>query len=176
MLKDLYDEYIASVSPSNMALSWESLTAIEQILDQEKPRRILDYGSGFGTCLFAIYAKANGAIVESYDSDSQWLARSQQFLESHDLAEHVTFVDNDTIDSVVPAEFVSWDYDKNPIRVDWMPLAFNNVSDGGILYVDDMHSAEIEAACRALNGTILSETPRDSFGRYGAFVRRHSSH
>ncbi len=70
------------------------------------------------------------------------------------------------------ARFVLWDYDKNPMRVDVMPAAFENVEAGGVMYVDDMHGAEIREAFDQLDGKTEGETSVDGFGRYGAFIRK----
>ncbi len=70
------------------------------------------------------------------------------------------------------ARFVLWGYGKNPIRVDLMPAAFENLEPGGVMYVDEMQSAEIHDAFDRLGGRGEGETVVDGFGRYGAFIRK----
>ncbi len=53
-----------------------------------------------------------------------------------------------------------------------MPAAFENLETGGVMYVDDMHSAEIRDAFDRLGGKREAETPVDGFDRCGAFVRK----
>ena len=168
----LYDAYVTSVSSPAMALSWESLAAIDRWLRLDEPVRMIEYGSGISTVLLASYAKERGGVVESVDSEPEWATRTQAFLEEHGLGAWAVVSSAEEVAPTEPAPFVLWDFDKNPKRVVLMAKAFENVSANGLMYVDDMHSQEIAEACAALVGEIVEETPRDGFGRYGVFVRK----
>ena len=155
-----------------MALSWQALESIWATLRQETPATVLEYGSGISTALLAVYALESGSAVKSYDSDDAWCGATIRFLECKGLDRWVSceFAGGELRKET--AQFVMWDYDKNPLRVDLMPIAFANLAVGGVMYVDDMQSGEIRAMFHSLAGVQLAQTDVDGFGRYGAFVRK----
>ena len=167
-----YDEYVQTVSSPAIALSWQALESIWGVLVQGAPDSVLEYGSGISTALLATYASQVGFKIRSYDSDEGWCAKSNQFLEQQGLGTWATCEYALAAFPAETAQFVLWDYDKNPMRVELMPVAFENLERGGVMYVDDMHSAEIRGAFERLPGTKESDTPVDGFGRYGSFIRK----
>jgi predicted O-methyltransferase YrrM len=170
--EQIYRDYIATVSSADMALSWEALTAIAEVLKELRPSRILEYGSGISTCLLAHHCQATGGEVVSFDSDPEWAERTRAFLHERGLDSWARVEHAEDVTASIPGQFVLWDFDRNPKRVVQMSDAFGNVAPQGIMYVDDMQNGEIAEACAALGGAIVRETARDSFGRFGVFVQR----
>ncbi len=114
-----------------------------EILIQKCPVSAIEYGSGISTALLATYARQTGCRVKSYDSDEGWCNASNQFLAANGWAAWATCENADGSISSETTQFTLWDYDKNPMRVDLMPAAFESLEAGGVMYVDDMHRAEI---------------------------------
>ncbi len=170
MLRDAYDSYVTTVSPPAMALSWEALEAISEVLSDRNPKRILEYGSGISTYLLASYGRQIGSVIQSYDSDQEWTEKTLEFLRRYELDSWASVQYSDLVEPEAPADFVLWDFDKNPKRVDLMNDAYANLCDGGVMYVDDTHSREIANAMHKLRGNVLRIVPRDGFGRYGVFI------
>jgi predicted O-methyltransferase YrrM len=170
--EQIYQDYIATVSSADMALSWEALTGIAEVIEKLHPSRILEYGSGISTCLLAHHCRATGCELVSFDSDPEWAERTRAFLQKHGLDSWAHVEHGEDVTASNPGQFVLWDFDRNPKRVVQMPSAFANVTLGGMMYVDDMQNGEIAEACVALGGAIVRETGRDSFGRFGVFVQR----
>ena len=155
-----------------MALSWEALVALSKFLDERSPQRIIEYGSGISTCLLADYGRTRNIQIQSFDSDAQWAMKTNDFLKEQGLDQwaKVRFADVPT--PLEQVDFVLWDFDRNPKRVDCMATAFENVKPVGVMYVDDMQNDEIASACLALAGKIVGLVPVDAYRRYGAFVER----
>jgi len=170
----VYESYVVNVSPAALALSWEALRAISETLECEGPKSILEYGSGISTILLATYAREHGIYVDSFDSDRDWTEKTISFITEQGLNEWAQVEFAETVVPLPLADFILWDFDRNPKRVDLMAAAFRNLATGGIMYVDDMHNSEIAAACAALGGELLSTVDRDGFGRYGVFLRKTS--
>jgi hypothetical protein len=155
-----------------MALSIQSLESIWQQLQTKLPRTILEYGSGISTCLLAMFASQNECVVESFDSNEGWCEKTRAFLAEHALDKWVTISATESVEPTTTADFIIWDFDSGSKRELLMPLAYANLAPAGVMYVDDMQSPGIEAACNALGGERISDTPRDGFSRYGTFVQK----
>lgn len=169
--RETYEDYITHISPADMALSWEALTAISEMLIERQPRRIIEYGSGISTCLIAEYCRATGAEAESFDSDAEWAERTRGFLDKNQLVSKVSVSFLESVQPVAPADLVLWDFDRNPKRVMMMVTAFHNVASGGIIYIDDMQNHEIASAAAMLSGSVVYVTSPDGFGRFGVFLQ-----
>ena len=158
-----------------MALSWEALEAIGEELEALEGSRLtkaIEYGSGISTYLLATHGRTTGTTVESYDSDPNWAAKTNSFLHKHGLESFVVVLHAETVTHQSPADFILWDFDRNPKRVDLIAAAYGNLLPGGVMYIDDMQNAEIRAACTSLEGEIIRTVTEDSFGRYGVFIRK----
>jgi precorrin-6B methylase 2 len=55
-----------------------------KILEKEKPKKILEFGSGSSTMIFADYAAKNGAEVISVESDEAWAEKARTYLAGND--------------------------------------------------------------------------------------------
>ena len=60
------------------------LWTLVQILEEQKPKKILEFGSGSSTMIFADYAAKNGAEVVSVESDEGWAEKARTYLAGND--------------------------------------------------------------------------------------------
>ena len=93
-----------------------------------------------------------------------------QFLMEKELSQVVEPIDSVMVE--YQADFILWDFDRNPKRVTQMSTAFRNLRIGGTMYVDDMHNKDIALACQALPCSLIATSAVDQFERYGVIVQR----
>lgn len=60
------------------------LWTLVQILEKQKPKKILEFGSGSSTMIFADYAARNGAEVISVEADEAWAKKAHELLAGND--------------------------------------------------------------------------------------------
>ncbi|MGB4106788.1 MAG: hypothetical protein WBK55_03220 [Alphaproteobacteria bacterium] len=60
------------------------LWCLVKILEEHKPKKILEFGSGSSTVVFGDYARRNGAEVISVESDENWVEKAREFVAGND--------------------------------------------------------------------------------------------
>lgn len=78
LIRQKWQEYTTSVSTPSMALSLETSLWMYEFLQKEKPYKILDLGTGFSSWLVHEFSE-EGTIINSIDTNSDWLEKSQKF-------------------------------------------------------------------------------------------------
>jgi alanine dehydrogenase len=81
-LKPYYEQYTASVSTREMAISLKTAETIIRFLEERKPNKIADVGSGFSSFIAAKYAFETGANVDIFDESPEWLYKTEKFIKS----------------------------------------------------------------------------------------------
>ena len=137
-----YEQYISSISNAIMALSLDLSILILFLCNMQKPKRILDLGSGFSSFLFNYYStRVNPKpLIWSVDDNPEWLVKTDKFLKSYNLK---------------PDNLISWeDFSKNKyeqfdlvlhdlgsmqLRQETLTNIIPLVNHEGILILDDMH-------------------------------------
>jgi predicted O-methyltransferase YrrM len=169
-LEDPYEEYVNEVSSRDMAVSIETASFLLALCRTRAPHTILDLGSGFSTYTFARYG---GAVVHSFDDDSEWLERTRTFLAHHDVSVEQLSLFDDAFHGQY--DLVFHDMGLVPVRIATLPAAMDATAPGGILVLDDLHKRTyrqvVYDAIRKRGGTFLSgrAVTSDSYKRWAGF-------
>lgn len=171
-LKEAYLEYIKEVSEPVWTISWELCVYLDKLLRSLKPKKILDLGSGFSSFLF----RQSGAEVVTFDTDSDWLTKTELFLQQHKLPTTTMFhlesplSEEDRKILQQPYDLILHDLgiadkDRAPI----FPML-----NGKVIILDDMHFAEYRAQVKEFfkGRTIfdLQDDTKDAYNRYAWMV------
>lgn len=167
-LKDAYLQYIKDVSNQEWAISWELCVYLDKLMRALKPKRILDLGSGFSSLLFR-FTKAE---VITFDTDPNWLTRTELFLQKYNLSTDNMFKLDSPL-SVKDKEILQAPYDLTLLdlgvaETDRVPLF--SLLNSKVIILDDMHIAEYRAQAAEFfkNRTIFSlqDDTKDAYDRY----------
>ena len=171
-IEPFYREYVEIVSSEIMASSPELSVFLLFLCDLIQPERILDLGSGFSSFLFRFHALTAGKkpIIWSVDDSEEWLARTADFLASHNLPnDHLMTWDAFSENQKACFDFIFYDLGPFPFRMACLqPMLEGMTADHGVIVLDDMHAAEYGLFVRrALKGTRFH--PYDA----GCYTRDH---
>lgn len=176
----LYRTYTQEVSSSDMAVSLELGIFLYALCQAKGYKRLVDFGSGFSSCVFRLYARETpGVEVFSVDDDEQWLEKTRQFLVAHDLDTH-SLMSMDLFFTEDRSGFDCILCDLNLVgeRIKHVERLLTLVRPGGYIFFDDVHKPDY--LYNLLN--ILSRSPGsyyslkpatlDSFGRFSLAYQR----
>ncbi len=179
-LRPVYEHYVRDVSSPDMAASLELATFLYGLCKANSYTRLLDLGSGFSSYVFRLYAReTSGVEVISVDDDAQWLKKTKDFLDAHDL---------DTRGMMTIEQFVSQNqdgfdcilHDLNFVeeRIKYVQRLLPMVRPGGLMVLDDVHKPDYMLGTLEIlsfaPGKIYSLSPAtlDRYGRYSmAYIR-----
>ncbi len=175
----LYDRYVTTVSPPNMAASWETLEWLWQTAMAIRPRSILDLGSGVSSAV--LRSLPRGPAVWTVDDDPNWLDRTFHFLSANRLNTSRMYP-LQAFESHWPrGEFDLVFYDLGSIRtrVERLAWAAARVAPSGAIILDDMHFPEVATAvAQCLSEYRWQVVPIfetiDSYGRFAALATRRA--
>jgi len=137
-LRELYYEYVTTVSTAEMAISWELSAWLWTWLERNRPASVLDLGSGFSSALFRLWQETSGAdaFVVSADTDPEWLAKTGAFVRN------AGFPDTDLVAYPAirggPWDLVLFDLADRESRASRLDAVSQLVAEGGALLVDDI--------------------------------------
>ncbi len=178
-LRPVYEEYVASISTPDSAISLE-LAALALILCWiRRPRRILDLGSGFSSWVFRYYqAQAQPAPeIWSVDDDPHWLEQTRRFLSTHQFP--VSYLENwqDFAEAhQAPFDFILHDLGSMALRQAALPRVVALADHRALLLLDDVQKHPYGPYARQLLHNMHLETfnlkflVRDQFRRYAFLV------
>ena len=161
LIREAYLDYIQNYSKPEWAMSWELIAYIDRFMQQIKPKRILDLGSGFSSFLFRL----SGAEVTSIDASPAWLLKTEEFLKKYDkfdgsLSTSLSF------DGMFDIIFL--DYDAGDAIKDRIAL-FEKVREhcSGVIFLDDMQFDSYRlAAADYFKNDIVLDLKIDTLDRY----------
>lgn len=179
-LREDYDDYVANVSWSGMAVSLPTAALLRLLCERLRPRTILDLGSGFSSAVLRQYAqRAGDATVTSVDDDSEWLGRTREYLERRGLPADRLFTWPDFRSQPIrPFDFVFHDLGSIDTRRATMAAALDYVAPGGAAILDDLHKRRIEsvawpiASAAGFKLTWVRELTLDEYGRFATWAQR----
>jgi predicted O-methyltransferase YrrM len=172
-----YTEYVNGVSVADHAASLETCAFLAHLCAANRPKRLLDTGSGFSSYVLRRYAAEAGAAVVSVDDSAEWLPRTKEFLERSGL---------DTTDVLSWEEFRARDWEPfdlifhdlagGALREEAMPLVTSLLAPDGVIVYDDAHHSSHRAAmyrnASDLETYSLKRWTRDRFGRWAILAVR----
>lgn len=152
-----HQDYIQHYSAPLISLSLERAAFFYFFCQLNRPKNILDLGSGFSTYVFKRYLRnSNSGHITSVDNSHFWLSETQRFLISHSM-------DGNGL--------ISWEqFEKGPaqnfdlifldisdfeFRLQILPSLLHQVANGALLLIDDFHvpayRKAISEICQAKN-------------------------
>ncbi len=139
-----HKEYTTGVSNPVMAASLELSIFLLILCDLNKPKRIIDFGSGFTSFIFRYYARHDPDIeVWSVDDSSEWLKKTEAFLKSKNVSLKNLF----SLESVkqkltAPFDLILYDMGTFETRMANLKYVLGMLAKDGIIVLDDMHGAD----------------------------------
>lgn len=177
-LEPTWRVYVTSVSTPVMAASLELSALVLAIARIRRPRRVLDLGSGFTSCVLRMHAVESGdATVVTIDDDPAWLERSRAFLESNRLPTDEMWTWDEFSASPQPFQLVVHDLGNMSVRAATLPRVLELTAPDGLLVLDDMHHPEAGSygatapeTCRRAGRKLLPVRllTLDEYGRFAA--------
>ena len=175
-LANAYIEYVATVSPDWMAMSFCAAGFLTWLCSDRKPRVVADFGSGFSSFVLRRYAARSGAQVISVDDSAEWLDKTREFLERYDLATDGLMLWDDWATSDGPRlDLAFHDLASGDLRESSMWKIADRMRVGGLIVFDDAqhegHMREMTAVGNA-HGWSLACLPEtiDGNGRFEAMM------
>ena len=167
--------YVAEVSSEKMAASLELSVFLLWWCRAQRPRRVVDLGSGFTSYVLRRHqAEATPRpAVWSVDDDPAWLERTRAWLHQHrlddgDLVSWDSFVASGARDF----DLVVHDVGSMQFRAGQLDRALDLAAPGGLVLIDDMHRFDHRdavlrrIAARGLRALSLRGLLLGKFGRY----------
>lgn len=173
-LRQAYEQYVEAWSNPVFAISWEAAVYLHILAKIRRPANILDLGSGFSSYVLRL----DGRTVYTVDSDENWLARTNQFLEHNKIRNDRMYTWEEFVAQDLPAfDLISYDYNGMNGRYKKLPFVLTLLGADGVMYLDDMQFSDYATAVADImqpDFEIISKRDRtlDNWGRYGALVRR----
>jgi len=178
-LRPAYDEYVASISTPDSAISLELSALILILCRIRRPRRILDLGSGFSSWVFRYYQAQAQPVPEiwSVDDDLHWLEQTRKFLSAHQLpVSHLENWHDFAEANQAPFDFILHDLGSMSLRQEALPRVVALAGHQALLLLDDIQKLPYGLYARELLGNLHLETynlkflVRDRFRRYAFLV------
>ena len=173
MIDEEYKDYCDNVSKYGHPMSLQSVKwLIEYINSNQGIKRVADFGSGFSS--FAIRKYCPQVENNSYDTDAEWLKKTEGYLKKEGVnSDNLhTYTDDFSEDF----DLIVWDLKNQSFRKTEF-LKVKEKFTNSICIIDDCHDPSYIQMCRDLaanDGWKLTEITevKDEFGRYVSILRR----
>jgi predicted O-methyltransferase YrrM len=169
--------YCREVSSEKMAADLGFSTFLQLWCLANKPKRVVDLGSGFTSYVLRRYAKAAAAAgqpceVWSVDDHAEWLGRTREYLAEMGQDGSRVMVWGEFI-KAAPHDFdlVVHDAGSMQFRADNLGAALDLARSGGLVLLDDVHRFDYRAHALELLAQrgykfLSVRALRDAYGRY----------
>ena len=173
MIDEEYKDYCDNVSKYGHPMSLQSVKwLIEYINSNQGIKRVADFGSGFSS--FAIRKYCPQVENNSYDTDAEWLKKTEGYLKKEGVnSDNLhTYTDDFSEDF----DLIVWDLKNQSFRKTEF-LKVKEKFTNSICIIDDCHDPSYIQMCRDLAAndwwklTEITEV-KDEFGRYVSILRR----
>jgi len=179
-IKKQYKNYVNNVSSSVMAISYELSVYMWKYINKQKPKYILDLGSGFSSFLFRYYKKEynNEAVIFSVDTSKEWLLKTEEFLKENDLSIKNLYTFDDF--KKIPQrqfDYILYDLGSMSTRHENLEYILQYKKDNTPCIIDDVHKLQyknfvLETVKRLnLKYKFLTDETYDSYGRFSMEVK-----
>lgn len=146
-----YEEYVSQVSVASMAISLELASFLLTLCELMKPAFIADFGSGFSSFVFRLYAAQSDSPVDvwSVDDEPAWLDRTRAFLAERNLPTTQLEVWDHFASSLQPRfDLILNDIGTLAVREHLLPTVLGCVRPGGVIVLDDVHKPQYRIRVR----------------------------
>ena len=168
-LRSRYEDYVSNVSSRDQAISWELTEWLVWFLEEERPQRILDLGSGWSSYVLRLF----DSEVWSIDTSAWWLERTREFLYENGSLNGETMLLSD-FDWNGMYDLVFLDIAKTRNRHQLFPLIKEHTS-SWLLLDDANNTGYMNRAIKEFSGwnvyDIKDETV-DVYGRYALLLEK----
>jgi len=145
IISPYYDDYIRTVSSEVMAMSLELAIFMLALCEITRPKKVVDFGSGFSSFCLRFWIKNYSPETEVYSVDdaSDWLVKTREFLHRNNLSDdHVLTWEEFTRGSHGKFDLVLYDFGTFPVRKESLNTVVDYASQPSVLILDDMHQAD----------------------------------
>ena len=179
IFEEEYNYYVSNISSPDMAVSLETASMMKVLVDELKPEKILDLGSGFSSFLFRSLLSDNyQPKIVSVDDNEFWLEKTKIYLSAKGLnTENLYTWSEFEATNQERYDFIFHDLGSMETRKQALPFTVKYLSkEHGILILDDVHKVHYyDFAVDALKDHQLKvidvkENTLDKFGRYSCLV------
>lgn len=138
ILKPYYKNYCKNVSPDNQALSFKASVYCYNYCVKNKPRKIIDLGSGFTSFVLRLYQKNFSTedfkiYVYSVDDNKKWLNKTYNFLKNNKVnTDNLLFFRNTSVPVL----------EKNPKYLNKKNGKYNFLNDDLVLSLENPKNSE----------------------------------
>lgn len=177
-LRPAYEQYVDKISSPEMAASLELAALLLTICQLSGYRKLLDFGSGFSSFVFRLYAKETpGVIVFSVDDDPSWLKKTRKFLMDNRV-EVDQLMTLEEFQKTGESEFDCVLHDLNlvEVRINHLDQIMRLINKKGLVILDDIHKPDyfiqVLSKLENTNHKIFSLKPftLDGYGRFSVGV------
>ncbi|MCI0336617.1 MAG: hypothetical protein L0226_03500 [Acidobacteria bacterium] len=179
VIRNDYEDYVTSISEADKVISLELAYLLWFILNNIRPRSVVDLGSGFSSYLFRSYQKrcaetGEDCRVLSCDDDEYWLKCTARFLQRKGLSFSGLLLWNEFLarHGHEKPDLILHDLGCMPVRLKTLADVLALGSARTITIVDDIHKEPMRQAVLkqirdcGLRGYDLTGFTYDRFGRY----------
>ncbi|HRE73106.1 MAG TPA: hypothetical protein PLR45_00350 [Flavobacteriales bacterium] len=178
-----YRKYIEEISSAEMAASLELSQFIFEFVENKKPLKIVDMGSGFSSFVIRFYQKLHPELsIEcfSVEDDSSWQDKTIKYLEEKNVSAENILSPDDFFKRITSTYFdlIILDLNFVEVRKKYISPCLNILRKGGFLIIDDVHKVEFlreikktakKAELPLLN---LEKITKDRFGRFAVMIQK----
>ena len=173
----IYRTYVSTISLEDHAVSWEAARYLFQAVQEAKPKRILDLGSGYSSLIFRTYqAKfAPETTVVSVDDDAEWLEKTKAFLQANEIStDHcITWEEFLTTYPDQSYDFILYDMGNMYTRAENLTKIVDVMEPIGSLIIDDVHFSFYAMVVFEVIGNYrlrLQSLKRETLDKYGRYA------
>ncbi len=171
-IHETYKEYCDTISKYGHPMSIQSIIWLVDYINNNGFKKVADFGSGFSSYAIRKYCKVEN---HSFDTDANWLKKTEDYLASKKLTTDHLYVHSDE-KIAKDYDLVVWDLGNQSFRKNEFIRLIDIFKDSTCI-IDDCHDPSYIEMCRNLrdgDGWILTEVTevKDEFGRYVSILRR----
>lgn len=177
-----YEYYVSNLSSPEMAISLELANFLLAICFQNKPRKIVDLGSGFSSFIFRIYQKQiqeDQIEIFSVDDNENWINVTKNYLIKNQLSDTnvlnlETFIKLAILETF---DLVLLDLNFVEIRKNYISYSIDLLNNQGVLIIDDVHKIEFLREVKKISnkknkGLVnIKSVVLDKYGRFPIILR-----
>ena len=180
-IRQKHQSYIRNISSPEMAMSLELANFIMEYCLNNKPKYLLDLGSGFSSYIFRHYQKndpTGNIVVFSVDDNDDWLAKTKAFLIDEELSTD-NLINLNTLTSSNYNnyfDFILLDLNFIEVRKNYIKYTTDLLKINGFAIIDDVHKVEFLREVKKISNqnnlklTNIRKKTIDFFGRFAIFV------
>lgn len=144
-ISEAYEDYVTNFSNKSEPIRPEGIKNILRFCFLFKPKKLIDFGSGFSSYIFRLYkSKFNpSSVVFSVDDNKEWLSVTRDFLKKYECDSENLFLFSNFIKKVDSKfDLILNDFSSRwPVRQISMKLCYNLISENGVLLLDDFNKS-----------------------------------